>query len=468
MDNLFQRGKTEAVRAVSYQAIASYPYRADTQAKTSLARFWGPILAALTLIVWAASFQVGFLASLVAVILIGFVATVGGFYKPVLGVLGLGILCTLDPLARVFLFTGQVWRWNTLNYWLLLIMLLFLPLWLRRTGLQKWLLQAFIGLMVIGLSISPDLWEGLQQILGIAALFGLEIYFVRASRDERVWYWLGIVNGTVAAMACLAFFLESTTVRHINPNAFVYVPLSAIFSACLGTLNRKRWQWFTVLLLIVNAAWVFLTGSRGGLLIALLCVLFLLLTIPGFSRRSLSVISLVIISAAIVIQFSDLQEKSSIRILKLFDSSRSLDNRTSGRSELALAGWEMFLDRPLGVGTGGFMRAWKGMGTLGGRLEARFTGVEMEAHSGWIQVLAENGCLGVLLLGGYVFSFAAIGWRKRREGKLLLGSLASMVLATAFLTTVFQNKGLWFFAAGASVLLTRRNQDFGFNRNNDN
>ncbi len=57
------------------------------------------------------------------------------------------------------------------------------------------------------------------------------------------------------------------------------------------------------------------------------------------------------------------------------------------------------------------------------------------------------------VLFGYVYSFAYIGWKKRREGLLFIGILPSAAFTVAYLTSEFQSKGLWFLAAGVTMLL---------------
>ena len=131
-----------------------------------------------------------------------------------------------------------------------------------------------------------------------------------------------------------------------------------------------------------------------------------------------------------------------------------MSSRTSGRSDLALGGWYIFQEHPLGVGTGGFGDAWSTLNRREGLSDFR-EGARTAAHSAWIRVLAENGIPGILALFGFVFSFAVIGWRRRSSGAFPLGLLVTFTLAVAFLAHEFQGKGLWFLVAGAMTLLRR-------------
>jgi O-antigen ligase len=112
-----------------------------------------------------------------------------------------------------------------------------------------------------------------------------------------------------------------------------------------------------------------------------------------------------------------------------------------------LAGWQMFIDNPLGVGTGGF-------GTRFSSAEYKLTSKDLQAHSAWIKTLAENGILGISVLAGFVGSFAKAGWRRRGEGHFPLGCLVTIAFVVAFLSTEFQGKGLWFLAAAVTSLFS--------------
>jgi hypothetical protein len=80
-----------------------------------------------------------------------------------------------------------------------------------------------------------------------------------------------------------------------------------------------------------------------------------------------------------------------------------------------------------------------------------------------MKVLSENGVVGGFLLLAYVASFAIVGLRKARQSRdmMLVGVLTTLVLAVGFLSTEFSGKGLWFMAAGTTVLLHGLDLRFG-------
>jgi O-antigen ligase len=135
----------------------------------------------------------------------------------------------------------------------------------------------------------------------------------------------------------------------------------------------------------------------------------------------------------------------------MFSSDVSSSEATSGRSDLMLAGIDLFVQNPLGVGTGGFKESYSKVS-----MYYRYgAGDEKAAHSGWVKILAENGFPGLLALLSFVLSFVLTGWNRRRQGLFAIGFLITASLGLAFLSTEFQGKGLWFLVASGAYFLSR-------------
>jgi O-antigen ligase len=388
--------------------------------------------------------------------LVGFAAAIVGLRRPVLGLLGVSMLCTLDSVSRAYLMTGGLWRWNTFNYWLLVVMLLSLPFLLRLHDVQTRLLQGFLLLLVTGLAFSADPRAGLQDVLNVLTLFGLMVYFARSERCHEVWFWMAAVCGSLAGTGGLAFYLKREDLPYINPNAWSFFPLTAIFAITLAFSigGPRRGRLPLALLAAINAAWVFLSGSRGSLLIALVCLGFIALHMRKLGRSLPIAAAALLIALGVVSQFGERKALAVHHFNRLLDSQRSLTSRTSGRSDLALGGWHIFREHPLGIGTGGFANAWMDTNLQQReRLSGFRQGVYTPAHSGWIKVLTENGLPGILIFAGFLLSFAVTGWRRGREGAFFLGLLVTVSLSVAFLADEFQGKGLWFLAAAVMTVL---------------
>jgi O-antigen ligase len=421
---------------------------------SAVAQFWGIRLIAAIFGIWLVSLTLGFEVGLVSLTVVGFTAAVVGLTRPILGVLGVVILCTLDAVSRILLLTGGLLRWNTFNYFLIVVMLLHAGWVVRWKGLEIRLLQAFTVLLIMEVAISEDLVGGVQEVLNVLSSFGVLICLARARSSRDVWYWSAMTSNVLAGLGSFVFYLQAGALPEVNANAWSFFPLTALFSTCVcfaspGGARRAR---LLVGLAFVNAAWVFLSGSRGSVLICATCLCFILIRLWSERAWGFSVAASMAGAILIAAQFRGQEDRAAFRLTKLFDPGRSLTDRTSGRSDLALGGLQIFLDHPLGVGTGGFPRAWAAHSRA--RRIAVFTGAEKQAHSGWIKVLVENGIPGILLFGGFVLSFAFVGWRRRRAGMFLPGLVVTLILSVSFLVDEFQGKGLWYLTS-AVILFAR-------------
>jgi hypothetical protein len=432
------------------------------QEESAFAIWWGPICAALIVLAWAVGYVVGFQIAVSLLTIMAFGALAIGLRSPTMGLFGVMCLCVLDPLVRVYLLTGGLLRWNTFNYWLILMMGLYLPFMIRLRDPHSLALMAFVGLLVVETLISPDFANAAQHVMGIIGVFGMLIYFVRAGVDKRMWFWLSVNGGLLGAIGSLIFFMQRAGLPRINENAWAAFPLTALIAVVLGfpaAARMRRGQPALLGLAAVNLTWIFLSGSRGNLLIGCCCFLVLLVTLDGVRQRTTSLLVGLLVVMAAASQFSDLQARTIHRLTKLFTMEHavagdySLAGRTSGRSDLAIGGWYIFEAHPFGVGTGGFPTAWSELGRHYTLVYGR--GEEKAAHSGWVKTLVENGIPGITLLIVYVFSFAVVGLRQRNWYLWRLGMLTTVAIAAALLSTEFQTKGIWFLAAGATAFLHR-------------
>jgi O-antigen ligase len=408
-------------------------------------------------IVWGSGIVIGFQNALAVMTAIGFAAAIWGVRQPELGLIGVSILCTLDAVMRALLMSGGLLRWNTLNYWLILVSLLFFRFVQRTNDWHSFWAKLLILFLAAELLISPDVDLGIQHLLGLVPLFGLLTYFVRGDTDDRVWMWIALVNGASGALGGLIYNVQRDSVAALNTNAWGFFPLTAIFAVGLSFpffSSRPYVALFAGLLAVVNLCWVFLSGSRGDLLMGTACILFMLATMRHVPARAAFVALTLVLAGTILGAFPELQERSLFRIEKLMDPEESAEGRTSGRSDLLVGGWYIFTQNPFGVGTGAFATTWAGLGYVEGVSGFKY-GEEMAAHAGWLKVLAENGIVGFALLVAFVGSFAAIAWKKRRTPTARVGFLVTAVLTLAFTSTEFQPRGLWFLAAGAAAIMNR-------------
>jgi O-antigen ligase len=431
--------------------------RASAAPAGGSAAVWARPLAAFVGIVFLASPVLGFPRSVTFLTYAGLAVVIAGFRFPVLGLLGVALLCTLDAVSRNYVPSSVIWRWNTFNYLLLAATVVLAFKCVSFRNIQSKLLAGLVLVLAIGMisSLSPP--DGYQHIRGAVAFWGLLVFCERGGVRGDTWFWAGIVSGVAGATGGFAYFLADPNVqREINKNALSYFPLTAMFVCCLALTYRETSHMRKVILVsltTISGGWVFLTGSRGSSVIAALCLIFALLQIRSTGLRlAFALVGTVAIAYAST-RFESEGGRSAARVQKLFDSSYSLSGRTSGRSDLAIAGWYLFLENPvLGVGTGSFAPKWARLIDLPGLSTYKF-GEQQQAHSGWIKTLAENGLPGFVFLGSFVASFAVQGWKRKPDGLFFLGCWITLVLGLAFLSTEFQGKGLWLLAAAGSLRL---------------
>ena len=423
-----------------------------------VARYWGWVMLVVIVALSSAGFELGFVWWLGGLTVVGYAAAAFGLLRPVVGLFGMSLLCTLDAVIRPFLSGGgQFLRWNAFNYWLLLVIVLHQGLIRRFRDTQSRLFLGFVVLLTFELVFSARISRGAQHILGIATIFGLLVYFVRAGANDRAWYWQGVLSGTAAALGGLLFNLQQAQLMPLNRNVWALVPETGIFALCLafGFARDKREESVLVSLAAVNMVWAFLSGSRGGLFIASVALLFFLVSMKGVTKRLAYVAGAMAVAVVVSGWFADQQDATVRRLERMWSADETADSRTSGRSSLALGGWHIFLAHPLGVGTGGSELAWAKLGYVEG-ISDFMAGEEFSLHSGWIKVLAENGLPGFVFFAALIASFALTGWKTGNGFLRLLGCAVTVTLSTAFLSTEFQGKGFWFFSAGALTLLNRR------------
>lgn len=423
------------------------------------ATVWGPRLVCVVLLVWSAGEWLGFMRALMTLTVIGFVAAIRGIRNPALGFLGVGLLVVLDPISRhLVLNAGGLLRWNSFNYWLIVVSLLYLPMVWRMSDPHSRLLRVLIVILAVGVVFSPRWEPGLQTLLNVSTVFAIVLYVQRTPCDYLMMFWLGVVMSVAAAAGGFEYFRHAETLPVMNKNAFAMFPLAGLFGACLALPFAgaiRGGQLLLASLASVNLAWVFLSRSRGSLLLGLIAMAYLLISVRTLPRRVTSCAAAALLLAGVSGHFDELQADAARRFTKMLDERVSLEERTSGRANLALGGWRIFTHHPLGVGTGGFEDAWAELEQLDN--STRFAqGQYVPAHSAWVMVLAENGVPGLIVFTLFVGSFAAAGLRRRDPTLKRLGVFTTVVLAAAFGTTEFQSKALWFVAATATVLLHQR------------
>lgn len=413
----------------------------------------------------AASFAVGFAWGVALATFLGLALLALTPVRPGAGLLGAGLLAVLDPFSRSVVFSGGLLPlpWNTAGYALLLVFVLLLPSeGPRLRGLPVVAAALLLGLLLLELIPSVQRLQGVQHVFGLFSFFAFLLIASRAAPDVSAWLWLGRLGGAAGAAFAIAYLLRAASWEAVNKNAWAWVPFTGIcliVPAVLVAGTERGVRTRLTLLAALDLGLVFVSGSRGTFAAAL-CA-FATLVVAGAERgeRMRRVLAAFVVAvplaAGALVVFPAETGAMVDRIARAGDESRSLANRTSGRSDLARIGLEVARANPLGVGTGAFQETAARYGVVENVGLYRGGARALQAHSAWVKTLAENGFPGLLLLALFVGSFAAAGIARRADGVAGAGVLATVVLAIAFVSTEFQAKGMWLFAALVALIVQR-------------
>jgi hypothetical protein len=435
---------------------------APAMTSASPTRAWGLRALAAVLVGLAGCAAIGTPAALSLMTVAAVGALLIGARHPTAAALAMTCVVVLDGHAADFLqpalarVTGGLWRYNTIGFAFVVLAVMGARTALSRPDPHTRLALALAAFMALSLAWSPDRLRGAQLVLDVVPFFGMVCLFARIADDPEAWYWMGIVGGTLAAGAGLAYLMTLSQIPHTNPNVSVFVPIAGLVAVCLafaGGARSPAQQYALAGLAIINGLWAFLSTSRGGLLTAALCLAFIAFQIRSRRRRGVILAGTVVLGVVVTSFFAPLQQTAVQRLSLLFDPTAAARTRTSGRSDLALGSWEIFTQHPFGVGTGGFEPTWATLGSVGGQRQFMRSGQQFAAHAGWMRVLAENGFIGFGMLGVFVASFAVAGIRRGGRTARNLGLLAAGGLGVSLVTTEFHLKGLFFLAAGAAAAL---------------
>jgi O-antigen ligase len=195
-----------------------------------------------------------------------------------------------------------------------------------------------------------------------------------------------------------------------------------ILSSCLFLFKRNYLQIITALVLLF---YIFATGSRSALLIAILS--FMVMIILFFGRKkwylSLGIIASVIALFVIVLSlppFATFADRLIASLKVLIDGETSSDMSTTFRLEYLYEGIELIVRKPIfGYGEAYIFR------TLS------LTG--QDTHNNFIELGVDYGLLSLIIYEGFlIYSFIKIHKQKNEEKNLYLVWLIAIFLAQFF------------------------------------
>lgn len=222
--------------------------------------------------------------------------------------------------------------------------------------------------------------------------------------------------------------------------------LAAGIAVALLSINMRRkgpFFWVNLGFLPLALVAVVLTGSRSGFLLsalAMMGVFYLLWRTKLLYRMILLLVFVGVFTGLFFAVSADSAMEASLKRVTFSADTAGLKTLTN-RTVIWGAGVEVFKKHPFGgVGAGNFNRSVQG--TLG---------VPWSAHSIFVQTAAEEGVVGLALLGALLL--AAIGpvWKRRARGFLLHTLLFLVLVGTTAVANFVTLYSLWFGLALVAV-----------------
>ncbi len=245
---------------------------------------------------------------------------------------------------------------------------------LRR--LEEWERAVFIIVLVITLLSLPGLYQAAtgnytETFFGFARVSGPDNRIAGPVNEPNFW---GQVLVSVIPFAIFGFLRESSVKK------LVYALLLAI-----------------LLIELLN------TYSRGAYLAFLVCMFFIVFF---FTRFNIVFVSSVLGIAILALPFLPASYKDRFQTISFLTPATEngiyADSSFRGRSSEILAGLIMFADHPiLGVGAANYPINYQDYAELIG---LEFRTEQREAHSLYVETLAETGIVGGLTFGGILVS----------------------------------------------------------------
>jgi O-antigen ligase len=307
-----------------------------------------------------------------------------------------------------------------------------------------WPVLAFVVVMTVSLVLAGDVREGLTQALRYVLFAGFVFLLVQIVTDRRqivVVAQVFVASAAVAGVVGSFRFLTSMAGRASGPigeaNDFAYVLATALPLALFLVWRGGRWKPAWVVATGVLTVTVGLTLSRGALLGLGLALVWAALHGRTTVRASAAVVVClgVIAAGLLVFERPFVEERLNAKVAVS-------DENWASRQALWHGALDMAADHPvLGVGTGLYRE----------RADEYVDGdpylIERPvAHSAYLEVLAENGALGLVAFLAFVIG----SW------VLLVGAHRSARAAEdddgAHLAAALQ--GCWIVAAVAAAFLS--------------
>lgn len=322
----------------------------------------------------------------------------------------------------------------------------------------NWVLFLFLLTVILSNLVAYDHARSIKSTLRLLRNVSLYIFVINLIRTEKSFYpvlWVLVLSGTLSALYGLyAYFFDHSlldptdlvlrvrgTMNDPNEFAGAMIVRMMIAVGLFRAVSKRNQKVFLLVVILILAYSIFLSGSRGGILGLSAAVLAYTLTSRA-KARWLIVGSLIII-AGITLMPLTLKER-----IGLVETSANVGNNLNRRITYLYLGKEIIKENPiLGVGIDGFASTYA-------QSEYRFLSSSSSgriAHNTYLEIATGGGLLGLtvfLIMLGYAYvkvwkiSRINTGSKLARVAGGLFAGLTGFFVVAFFLSQQYE-KTLW-------------------------
>jgi putative inorganic carbon (hco3(-)) transporter len=337
----------------------------------------------------------------------------------------------------------------------------------RELGPLAWPLALLVAWQGVSFLWTKDVRQGAIELLFFVLPFGLLAVALARLVWSRTWVVALYVQLALMALVFAVIGIVQYETRDIFWNPKVRVDNAYAPSGWFYRVNSVFYDpsiYGRFLVVAILASLVVVLRRRGDQLWAVAAALTIVITwaglLPSFSQSSFVALlvatfvgavvvwrrrSLILVVVAAVALVAAGVASPQIRDRIQGKGSSSLSSATSGRSTLVSKGAKVAVQHPvLGVGVGGFRRAYADLTNLRGK-EPKAAA----SHTTPITVAAETGLPGLVLFLVLVGSALVLGFRRLGAGldgnaRLAFGlALAAILVHCLFYNALFEDPTFW-------------------------
>jgi len=300
-----------------------------------------------------------------------------------------------------------------------------------------YMLYTFSGLLISRSDYTVDTIKGMFETFAVIILISCRVYNQREKRFiEWAWLIVGLMSIVMGLTSQVVIGEDRTTIAILNgqedPNQFCgYFIIPILYAWERLTRRKEKFKWMYVVYILAIIYIAFKTGSRGGLLAILIpSVFYAIMATKGIKSKVIIVFS---IAVGTLVFATVLYPMLPTTVTERFTIEQVQEDKGSGRFDVwgTLIG-EVEKDKKA-------MIVGFGIGSTEDIL-SKAGYVALYAHNQWIQVLCDQGLMGVLLFFMLMFFGAFRNYKKRMVAcAAIIGGMALSMSLTLYVFKPFLN-----------------------------